>query len=130
MSLRILRRTTLITLAAVALSSLGGCPTGSDGDGGEDGVTVVLIRDLAFSPKSVTIKVGETVRWVNRDIVVHTVTSGNPGDADAGALFDSGDISFNGEFERTFDAAGTFTYFCIPHQEMAAMRDATVIVEP
>lgn len=120
-------------LASVAIAfalSMGGCPSDSGGDGGGDGVTVVSIRNLAFSPKSVTIKVGETVRWENRDIVVHTVTSGNPGDADAGALFDSGDIAFNGQYERTFDTAGTFTYFCIPHQDMAAMRNATVIVEP
>lgn len=135
MSMNIVRRAAWVVLSAVVALSLGGCPSdgGDGGDGGNgdgNGENVVTIRNFSYSPRSVTIRVGESVRWVNRDFVVHTVTSGNPGDADAGDAFDSGNLSLNDEFSHTFETPGTFVYFCIPHESMASMRGATVIVEP
>ena len=47
----------------------------------------------------------------------HTVTSGKPGDADAGSLFDSGRITEGETFERTFSEAGEFSYFCEIHPQ-------------
>ncbi len=104
-----------------------GCPTGDSGGNGGDGLTVRM-RLLAFDPPHITIDAGQTVLWRNDDLVVHTVTSGNPEDADAGALFDSGLLGFNDTFEHTFTEPGTFVYFCIPHA--GHMRDATVTVRP
>jgi plastocyanin len=35
----------------------------------------VVISDLEYGPSTVTISVGDTVTWLNRDIVEHTVTA-------------------------------------------------------
>lgn len=97
----------------------------------EEGVTDVAIRDFAFNPKTVTITVGEKVRWTNMEstAILHTTTSGNPGDADEGELWDSGSMSSGGTFTHQFDEVGEFSYFCHLHEEMPEMRDAKVIVE-
>jgi len=110
-------------------AALGGCPD-SGTPTPQAGVTDVAISGLAFVPKEVTVRVNETVRWTNDDGVLHTVTSGNPGAADAGSQFDSGLIAPGGTFEWQFDAVGEYVYFCTQHASMAAMRDAKVIVEP
>src|SRR5256885_12355315 len=49
-----------------------------------------------FSPTSLTVKVGKTVVWVNKDTVTHTVTS------DGSALFDSGFMPTGATFQFTF----------------------------
>jgi len=110
-------------------AALGGCP-GSGTPTPQAGVTDVAISGLAFAPKEVTIRVNETVRWTNDDGVLHTVTSGNPGAADAGSQFNSGLIAPGGTFEWQFDAVGEYVYFCTQHASMPAMRDAKVIVQP
>ncbi len=98
----------------------------------EEGVTDVAIQNLAFAPKEVTIKVGERVRWTNLEtlLVLHTTTSGDPADGNAGDVWDSGDLPPGESFIFQFEEAGEFEYFCIHHQTTAAMRNAKVIVEP
>jgi plastocyanin len=94
---------------------------------------------MTFSPSTVTINVGDTVRWTWTGSLPHTVTSGAPGAVDgkfcsvpAGttpsvATCDS--ISYaqgNGAvYSNTFTSAGTFPYFCEVH---GAMMSGTVIV--
>ena len=85
------------------------------------------MRSIAFDPPEITINVGETVTWTNMDIVPHTATSGNPGDADLGSVFQSARLGINDSFTHTFDEAGEFIYFCEVHPVM--MRDAKVIVQ-
>jgi plastocyanin len=77
----------------------------------------VSIPGRSFSPASVTIAVGGTVRWTNSDRDSHTVT------ADSGS-FDSGILAAGGTFSHTFSAAGTFAYHCEIHPDMRG----TVIV--
>ncbi|MCO6439336.1 MAG: hypothetical protein J5J06_19780 [Phycisphaerae bacterium] len=97
-----------------------------------EGTTDVSMQGIAFVPKEVTIKVGERVRWTNRESlpIVHTSTSGDPSDGNAGDLWDSGNLSPGESFVRQFGEVGEFEYFCIPHQTMQAMRRAKVIVGP
>ena len=97
-----------------------------------EGVTEVAMEGIAFVPKTVTINVGDSVRWTNLEglPIAHTTTSGDPADGNAGDLWDSGNLSPGGSFTHQFDEAGEFEYFCIPHQGIAAMRNAKVIVEP
>jgi plastocyanin len=72
-----------------------------------------------YVPSEVTIAVGGTVTWTNDDTAAHTVTSGNPADAESvGTLFDSSIIMAGGTFENTFDEAGEYDYFCIVHPWM------------
>jgi len=97
----------------------------------EVGVTDVAIQNLAFTPKEVTIKVGERVRWTNLESgpIRHTSTSGAPGAADG--LWDSGTLSPGASFTtEPFEEPGEFVYYCIHHQNTAAMRNAMVLVEP
>jgi LPXTG-motif cell wall-anchored protein len=71
----------------------------------------VTIRDFAFSPTSVTIDVGDTVTWTNKDSVKHSAT------AEDGS-FDTGLLGNGRSGSSTFDEAGTFQYFCKPHPSM------------
>ncbi len=64
---------------------------------------------------TVTINVGDTVRWewVEGN---HTITSGtNPNDPNAGVLFNNPANTSNTSFEFTFNTVGVFDYHCIPH---------------
>jgi plastocyanin len=77
----------------------------------------VSIRDFAFSPKTVEIRVGDRVTWTNRDAVEHTATARN-GSFDTGLLGDGESRSIR------FNVAGTYRYVCTPHPSMTG----TVVV--
>ena len=101
---------------AAAAASAGGQPAPVN----EESATVrVNIKDLAFSPATLRIKVGQTVEWVNGDPLAHTVTADDKS-------WGSGFINQSGRFRHRFTAAGSFPYHCEPHPQMRA----TVIVEP
>jgi plastocyanin len=72
---------------------------------------VVEIRNFAYSPQTVEIRAGGSVRFINRDRAGHTAT------ADDG-YFDTGMLGQNEEAVITFDEAGEFPYYCIPHPHM------------
>jgi len=95
------------------------------------GVTDVTMPGLVYNPMTVTIKAGESVRWTNTETlpIPHTVTSGNPGDPNAGSIFDSNSILPGQSFTFTFDTPGTYVYFCKFHY-MEGMQGAQVIVTP
>lgn len=84
----------------------------------------VEIEDFAFVPQTVTIKVGDTVEWKNRDAVEHTSTSGEPGMPDG--IWDSGPLGEDDRFSFVFTQDGTYPYYCRPHTWMTG----TVIIEP
>jgi amicyanin len=77
----------------------------------------VEIKNFAFEPKTVTIKVGQTVTWTNQDSTTHTVTG------DGG--IDSDGLSKGKSYSKTFDTEGAFDYHCSPHPQMKGQ----VIVE-
>lgn len=79
----------------------------------------VAIVNFGFNPSTLTVKVGDTVTWTNGSGTPHTVT------ADDGSL-DSGTITAGTPFQRTFSAAGTFSYHCSIHPSMKA----TITVTP
>lgn len=101
----------------------GNTPTATP-SGSKMAVSITTSGTFAFSPATITIKVGTTVTWTNNTGAPHTVTS------DDGTTFDSGintPISANGgTYSFTFTKAGTFTYHCQIHPFMKA----TVIVQP
>jgi LPXTG-motif cell wall-anchored protein len=73
--------------------------------------TTVTMQDFAFSPKSITIDVGDSVTWRNTDDVAHSAT------AEDGS-FDTGTFGKGKSRSATFDTAGTFQYICTPHPFM------------
>ena len=77
-----------------------------------------------FIPSSVTIDMGGTVTWENNDTAAHTATGGSATEGPSG-VFDSSLIMAGSSFSHTFDAVGTFDYFCMVHPWMVG----TVIVE-
>jgi plastocyanin len=85
-------------------------PTGTASPGCET-------SNACYSPASVTINLGDTVEWKNVDTAAHTVTGGSPSDGPSG-VFDSSLIMAGASFENTFDAAGSYDYFCMVHPWM------------
>src|SRR5690606_11057760 len=78
-------------------------------------VTVDII-DFSFRPANVTVQVGDTVEWRQRDPIQHTSTSGVSPSPDG--KWDSGFLNSGEMFQVTFDAPGEFPYFCRPHPNM------------
>ncbi len=94
-------------------------PTGSGSPNQE-----CVETNSCYDPAEVIIDVGGEVTWINADAGVsnfHTVTSGQLADDDAGAMFDSGMLQQDGKFSHTFDATGTFNYFCMVHPWMVGV---------
>jgi len=74
--------------------------------------TQVTIERMKFQPPEVSIHVGGTVIWTNRDEdTVHTAT------ADDGS-WDTGEIPFNESRSWTFRSAGVWPYHCEIHPSM------------
>ncbi|HZY44694.1 MAG TPA: cupredoxin family copper-binding protein [Anaerolineae bacterium] len=90
---------------------------------GPQAVSVALI-DFAFDQPTLTIKVGTTVSWINRDPAPHTITF-DDGSFDSGTLAQGQTASF------TFDKAGEFAYYCLFHGGPGGVgMTAKVIVAP
>ena len=70
-----------------------------------------------FSPGTITIRVGSSVKWVNMSDVDHTSTS--TGNWDSGLITSKG-----GSYTHKFTRAGTYSYACAIHPYMTG----TVIV--
>src|SRR6185436_11354916 len=83
-------------------------------------VTIVGVRGLqSYEPNPINIKVGDTVTWINADVISHTVTSGkdyNP--ITSGKMFSSSIIISNGIYNLKFAKPGVFDYFCLFHRDM------------
>ena len=77
----------------------------------------VFIEKNVFVPDSITVKVGDTVTWVNNETYGHDVTS------DTG-LFKSPTLATGEKYSFTFVHEGTYPYICAIHPFM----HGTVIV--
>jgi outer membrane biosynthesis protein TonB len=73
----------------------------------------INIANMAFSPASVTAKVGQRVVWKNKDVQTHTAT------ADSGE-FATGFIDPGGQASITVSSVGEFNYHCSVHPSMKA----------
>ena len=78
----------------------------------------VSAKNFMFSPATITIKAGATVKWLNLDDEPHTVFS-NAG------LFRSSALDTKESFSFTFDKPGTYHYLCTIHPQMLG----TIVVE-
>ena len=83
------------------------------------GATVaVSMKNIQFAPKSVTAKVGQTVKWTNDDSVDHNVT------ATSGETFKSSTFGQGATFSHKLTKAGTIKYVCTIHPGM----EGTIVV--
>jgi plastocyanin len=134
-----MRRASFIpVLLAIAGLAFAGCGGGDDdsttatsgggastapattGGGGATaaGPVAVSMRDIAFAPTEVRVRVGQEIDWTNDDSVDHNVT------ATSGADFRSDDFGQGGTYSYTPTRAGTIDYVCTLHPGM----DATIVV--
>ena len=73
------------------------------------GGNTISIQNNAYLPSTLTIVVGTTVIWTNKDATQHTIRSGVPGAATSplqSNVLNAGDV-----FSYTFQATGTFPFF-------------------
>ena len=71
----------------------------------------VKIDNFTFGPAEVTVPVGATVMWANRDDIPHTVVSTDK-------VFRSKVLDTDQRFSFTFSTPGTFSYYCSIHPKM------------
>jgi plastocyanin len=71
----------------------------------------VKIDNFVFGPTAITVPVGTTVTWVNRDDIPHTVVSTDK-------VFKSKVLDTDEKFSFTFTKAGEYPYFCSIHPKM------------
>lgn len=77
-------------------------------------VHTVSIEGMRFQPSGLTVAAGDTVVWVNRDMVPHTATS-------AAGKFDSGEIPAGKTWRHVVTSTGEFSYICTYHPLMKAV---------
>jgi plastocyanin len=71
----------------------------------------VKIDNFSFAPGTITVSVGATVTWINRDDIPHTVASTDK-------VFKSKVLDTDEKFSYTFTKAGEYPYFCSIHPKM------------
>ena len=89
----------------------GGATATTAGTGattGNGAAVQVIMKNGAYDPATVTIKVGDTVTWTNQDTHQHNVV------ADSGEFF-SQPLSEGGTYGFKFTKAGTYPYSCSIH---------------
>jgi len=96
----------------------------------------ISMKNREFSPETITIKVGESVEWLNDDQDVHQVISGNNlQDPNLGKPLDSGTLLPGQYFIFSFDKPGRYPYMCVIHWSLQSISGkggmlGEVIVEP
>ena len=124
-----MKRLQKVLIAIAGLAFLGfGLLSSVHGQGGTDApltadqpnlpTSSVAIDNFSFSPASITVPVGVTLTWTNRDDIPHTVVSDDQ-------KFKSKALDTDEKFSFTFTEPGTYSYFCSIHPKMVAK----VIVE-
>lgn len=110
-----MRSTRLVALAATLALACGDAtgPTTVD----------VTIQDDAFNPSAVSISAGSTVRWT------WATGNANPHDLTWVDVGVTGVAAQNtGTYQRTFNIAGTFQYYCVIHgTPTTGMRGAVTV---
>ncbi len=71
----------------------------------------VIMETMEFRPKMLTVKSGDTIVWVNKDLVPHTATTDS---------FDSMTIPAGKSWKYTTRTKGDFPYGCTFHPTMRA----------
>jgi plastocyanin len=129
-----MKRIGLLMLAALALAAAGcgssnkssssssstsspaPAPATSTASGGGGGTVTIDMKNIAFNPASATVKVGQTVKWVNQDSAPHNVTGGP---------LKSPTFGNGGSYTFTPKKAETISYVCTIHPGMKATLTVT-----
>jgi plastocyanin len=71
----------------------------------------VTIENMQFVPATLSVRRGDRIVWVNKDLFPHTVTATNK-------AFDSGSIAAGGSWTYLADKSGQYSYGCVYHPTM------------
>ena len=71
----------------------------------------VVVDNFSFAPATTAVPVGSTMTWTNRDDVPHNIVSTEQ-------KFKSPVLDTDEQFSHTFDAPGTYKYYCSIHPKM------------
>ena len=71
----------------------------------------VVVDNFSFAPATTAVPVGSTITWTNRDDVPHNIVSTEQ-------KFKSPVLDTDENFSHTFDAPGTYKYYCSIHPKM------------
>ena len=113
------RRALLCAISFLNLSIFALAGEMKDVDSVTANKNTIEIKDFNFNPKTLTVKSGEKITWINRDEEPHTVVSVEKQFKKSSAL------DTDQEFTITAGAPGTYTYFCSVHPKMTG----TIVVE-
>jgi plastocyanin len=110
------RRVWILVLAAPVVAAAVLLVSGSRGFAASAGQAQasnveVKIDNFSFGPASLTVAVGTTVTWTNRDDIPHTVVSDDK-------VFKSKVLDTDEKFSYAFTKPGTYGYFCSIHPKM------------
>ena len=106
-----------VGMVAVAVLGLG-LPAASMGAQPKARTHTVTMEGMVFSPATLSVAVGDTVVWVNKDVVPHTATSTARG-------FDSGVVAAGASWTLTVREKGAWSYICTLHPAMKATLRVT-----
>lgn len=110
------RRVWIVALAAPVVAAALLLASGSQGfaasaEQAQAPSVEVKIDNFSFGPATLTVAVGTTVTWTNRDDIPHTVVSDDK-------VFKSKVLDTDEKFSYTFAKPGTYSYFCSVHPKM------------
>jgi plastocyanin len=106
----------LVGLLALALSACGSSGATTTTPATDPGGPTVTIKDLAYTPKALTVAAGDTVTWVWQDgAIAHDVK---------GDGFRS-EVIADGTFGHRFTEPGTYDYLCTLHPNMTGTIEVT-----
>src|SRR5689334_18145848 len=104
-----MKRVVGLLLVALALVVTIAACGGDDDSTASSAPGAVTVKDNYFSPKSSTVKVGDTVTWTFKGQSAHNVTFDD---------FNS-NLMKSGTYTHTFTKAGSFEYHCTIHTGMS-----------
>ena len=98
-------------LAAALALILNGMDAGASERAKPKRTYTVTMEGMKFQPQVLTVAVGDTVIWVNKDLVAHTATAPD-------GTFDSKLIAPDTSWKLTVGKPGDFPYVCTYHPTM------------
>jgi len=101
----------LFAMVMVATLLLSAASPGSPAKAPQAASAEVKVDNFSFGPATLTVPVGTTVTWTNRDDIPHTIVSTDK-------VFKSKVLDTDEKFSFTFAKAGTYPYFCSIHPKM------------
>ncbi len=100
-------------LASAAATAAGAGSIASSGAGASQQHEIEIVR-FRFKPDTLVVRSGDTVTWINRDIVPHTATA-------LDESWDTGEIAPGKEGSVVVTADFSTEYFCRFHPSMKAV---------